>query len=63
MANCLKPETQSPKDENKPLAQRLGSKVGQKVKTETKTQHESHLFYHENVLKRTKSKALSKIIS
>jgi hypothetical protein len=58
----LEHETQSPKDENKPLAQRLGSKVGQKVKTELDIQHEATTFTQEHVLKRTKSKSLSKVM-
>ena len=54
---------QSLKSEYKPLAPRLGSKVRQKVKTATNSQHVAHLIYHEHVLKRTKSKALSKVIT
>jgi hypothetical protein len=34
-----------------------------KVKTTTKTQHKAHLTKQKDVLKRTKSKALSKVIS
>jgi len=51
------------KCEYKPLGQSLGSKVNQKVKTKLDIQQEASTIKQEHVLKRTKSKALSKVIS
>ena len=59
----LEPERQSSNYEYKPLGQSLGSKVKQKIKTTTNIPHEACLIKQEHVLKRTKSKASSKVIT
>ena len=58
----LEPEIHNPNGKSKPLGQSLGSKEDQKSKTELQTQHESYLTNQEQVLKRTKPKAIGKFM-